>query len=335
MINSSAVGKSFILIIPCDFGIYKLFNENIEKFGLHLNYFIPQEFHYKSATDRAVNFLQKNFFGNRNYKRQLIRQFHSDSVEEKIKHLGPNSVDYILIIRPDTITIETLKHLLKIGKKVVGYQWDGLERYDDIFGYINYFEKFLVFDQNDYLKYKDQYPNLKKCDNFYFDYDDDSPNLEHSKIVYYVGSYIVERADDLVTIVHELEKYDVEFDVNLKYHPSTLPINEKNIKFFKHNFDFKANISHLKKAKILLDFKVVEHDGLSLRFFEALKYSKKIITNNTAVLNYDFYDPQNIFILGHDDLGSLPEFLSSQYKVLPPEIVKQYSFSSWLNRNVL
>ncbi len=335
MIDSSAANKSFILVIPNDFGIFELFNENLERFGFNLILFIPKPFKYQSSSVRITNFLRKTFLRDRKYKRKLIQKFNSDAVAEKIKDLPANSIDYVLIIRPDTISIETVLQLRRLGKKVVGYQWDGLERYNDIFKYIDLFEKFLVFDQADFAKFKHQYKNLQKCENFYFDYDTTCANVENSKIVYYVGSYIADRADDLISIVRELEKYDLQFDVNLKYHPSTLPFTEKNIKFFKDNFDFKSNIERLKKAKILLDLKVCEHNGLSLRFFEALKYRKKIITNNSAVLHYDFYEPQNIFILGHDDFKFLPEFLESNYKVLPTEMVEQYSFSSWLNRNVL
>ncbi len=334
MINKSVAGKSFILIIPNDFGIYELFNENLERFGLDLISFIPQKFKYKNAKDRVANFVQKNFLGDKNFKRQLSKQCNSNHVENLIKDYLPQSVDYILVIRPDTITIETLQKLLKVGKKVVGYQWDGLERFPQVFDYINYFETFLVFDQNDYDTYKGKYSNLEKCENFYFDLDENSANIENSNIVYYVGNYIQDRSDDLVSIVHELEQHNVAFDVNLKYHRRTLPINEKNITFFREDFDFKSNIARLKNAKFLLDFKAVEHNGLSLRFFEALKYQKKIITNNNAVQTSDFYDPQNIFIMGQDDLKSLPEFLSSNYKTLPVEIVERYSFSSWLNRNV-
>ena len=84
-----------------------------------------------------------------------------------------------------------------------------------------------------------------------------------------------------------------------------------------------------------MDFKVLEHNGLSLRFFESLRYEKKIITNNKTVMEYDFYNPQNIFIIHHDDMSRLGEFISTPYKEISKEIVDQYSFSSWLSKYVL
>ena len=81
----------------------------------------------------------------------------------------------------------------------------------------------------------------------------------------------------------------------------------------------------------MLDLKLKVHNGLSLRFFEALKYEKKIITDNQDVINYNFYDAENIFILGKDSMDRLDYFLNSSYQPIDENIRKQYSFSNWLN----
>lgn len=335
MISSEVRGRSFILVIPSDFGIYEVFNYNLKKFGFDLISVVPECFRYTSKKKRAANFLHKTFFQNRNYKRKLIKEFHSENIKKQIGHLEAKSIDYVLVIRPDIVERETLDQLFKIGKKVIAYQWDGLERFPKVFEYIDLFENFLIFDEEDFINYRHKYSNLQKCENFFFDHDNNAPNNENSATIYYVGTYIRDRVDDLVMIVKELEKYPVNFDINLRYHPQTKPINENNIKFFRDNLDFKTNINRLKNAKVLLDFKVKDHNGLSLRFFEALKYEKKIITNNMSVLNYNFYDPQNIFVLYHDDLSTLGDFLSSDYKKQSAKIVDQYSFSTWLSKYVI
>lgn len=335
MLEKSVKGKSFILIIPNDFKIYEIFEFNIQKFGFDLTSIVPADFKYENNILRVKNFFLKNFFRNRTYKKELIRKFRSGHMCQEIGHLGEKSIDYILIIRPDIFDIETIQKLLKIGKKVVAYQWDGLQRYPEVFNCIHLFEKFLIFDENDYNNYHSEYPNIQLCDNFFFDFDEETENCQKNNIIYYVGSYIENRIDDLIYIMNELAKYDVNFDINLKYYRSTKPINTPDIKFFKDNFTFKDNIKRLKSASVILDFKVLEHNGLSLRFFEALRYQKKIITNNKTVMEYDFYDSQNIFIINHDDMSRLGEFISTPYKEISKEIVDQYSFSSWLSKYVL
>lgn len=335
MNHKTFAGKSFILVIPNDYGIYKLFNYNLEQLGFDLLPIIPREFRYISILDRLHHFYRKTFFKDRSRKKKLIKSFHCDCVGEKIKDLSAQSIDYVLIIRPDMLDLKTLDQLKKIGKKVVAYQWDGLERFPDVFSYIGLFENFLVFDRQDFNRYKAKYANLRKSENFYFDFDRGGPNIHDSKMVYYVGSYIADRSHDLIFLMQELEKYDLDFDVNLRHSSSKLPFEKKNIKFFKHNIDFEANIGRLKKARFLLDFKVAEHNGLSLRFFEALKYEKKMITTNKSVMDYNFYDSQNVFILNHDDLNTLPQFIESPYRPVPLETVEQYSFSHWLQKYVI
>lgn len=68
----------------------------------------------------------------------------------------------------------------------------------------------------------------------------------------------------------------------------------------------------MKKSKTLIDFKRDEHDGLSLRFFEAMH--RKIITDNFSVKNYDFYHPNNIFVTNYVNLEGLVDFLQSPPK---------------------
>ena len=335
MIINNIKGKTFILIIPNDFMIYEVFELNLRKIGFDLLSIVPKDFRYKNYGLRIINFIYKNVKKNSNYKSKLVREFRSEDIINKINHLGENEIDYVLILRPDIINIETIQKLLIIGKKVVAYQWDGLNRYPEVLDCIALFEKFLVFDEQDFNQYKPKFSNLQRCDNFFFDYDDGSENNRSSKKVFYVGSYIEDRIDDLQLTLNELEKCGVDFDINLKYHRSTKPFNDSRIKFFKTNLPYKDNINRLKDSKIILDFKVKEHNGLSLRFFEALKYEKKIITNNVSVLKYNFYDSQNIFILHHDDIDGLQKFIDLKYKKLPTEIVDQYSFSSWLNKYVV
>ncbi|WP_228453698.1 hypothetical protein [Chryseobacterium manosquense] len=72
--------------------------------------------------------------------------------------------------------------------------------------------------------------------------------------------------------------------------------------------------------------------GLSFRFFEGLYYRKKIITDNLMVKKYDFYHPDNIFVIENGNNAAILEFLKRPYQELPEHIVKKYSFSEWIFR---
>lgn len=55
-------------------------------------------------------------------------------------------------------------------------------------------------------------------------------------------------------------------------------------------------------------------DGITIRVMESLIHKVKLITDNNELKKYDFYTPDNIFILGERDLSELPTFLSIPYK---------------------
>ena len=68
----------------------------------------------------------------------------------------------------------------------------------------------------------------------------------------------------------------------------------------------------------------------TLRPLEAMAIRRKLLTNNPAVRNYTFYRPQNIFILGQDNLNNLSDFLHSPFEPLPSDIVESYDVNSWV-----
>lgn len=88
----------------------------------------------------------------------------------------------------------------------------------------------------------------------------------------------------------------------------------------------------LSKSKAILDYTQEGQSGMSLRPMESVFFSKKLITNDLAILKQDFYLADNIFILGVDDISSLTVFLNTPYKKISKEIVEKYDFTNWLER---
>ena len=92
---------------------------------------------------------------------------------------------------------------------------------------------------------------------------------------------------------------------------------------------YDENIKQLQKSKCLIDIRFDYHQGLSFRFFEALYYKKKLITNNESVKKYDFYNDNNIFITDFENLDGIEEFLNKPYVEIDQKIVEKYGFSNW------
>jgi hypothetical protein len=71
------------------------------------------------------------------------------------------------------------------------------------------------------------------------------------------------------------------------------------------------------------------HSGLSLRFFEAMEFKKKLITTNKEIFDYDFYHPNNIYVHGHSGI-SIAEFMSLPYCEIDCKITDKYKIEEWI-----
>lgn len=88
----------------------------------------------------------------------------------------------------------------------------------------------------------------------------------------------------------------------------------------------------LKDCSVLLDINQEGQSALTMRVMEAIYLSKKLITNNRHIMDYDFYDPDNILVLPGEGLptaGEVRAFLQRPFRPYPDAILERYSFEHW------
>lgn len=91
-------------------------------------------------------------------------------------------------------------------------------------------------------------------------------------------------------------------------------------------------LQYISKSKAILDITAKGQEGLTLRPLEALFYGKKLITNNSSIMQYDFYHPNNIFILRANNMNELVDFLELPLYQIDHSIIDQYDFEAWESR---
>lgn len=89
-------------------------------------------------------------------------------------------------------------------------------------------------------------------------------------------------------------------------------------------------LRHLSACQCLIDWVQADQAGITRRPIEALFWQKKLITNHKALLQADFYHPDNIFIVGHDDAARLPHFLQQPLAPIPASVKQRYDVNHWL-----
>lgn len=94
---------------------------------------------------------------------------------------------------------------------------------------------------------------------------------------------------------------------------------------------YRKVVDLVKDTDILLDYCTDIDSGLSLRAMESLFFGKKLITNHIEILNSDFYNPANVYVLGRDK-RSFREFVECPRVIVASEIRDRYLLSNWLKR---
>lgn len=85
------------------------------------------------------------------------------------------------------------------------------------------------------------------------------------------------------------------------------------------------------QSECIIDILQKGQNGLTLRPFEAMYFNKKLITNSREIVDFDFYNPSNIYVLGYDK-RSLVEFFSEKSTPVDGKIKHKYSLEGWIER---
>ena len=90
-------------------------------------------------------------------------------------------------------------------------------------------------------------------------------------------------------------------------------------------------IASFLSSRIILDVNPTSQVGLSARIFEAIALGKKIITTNKHIVEYDFYNPSNIFVVDRENPVVPRDFWDSLYTPQPDQLLQMYSSSKWVS----
>ncbi len=89
----------------------------------------------------------------------------------------------------------------------------------------------------------------------------------------------------------------------------------------------------LKQCGYLLDVNQEGQTALTMRVMESIFYSKKLITNNQDIVNYDFYNENNIFLLPQQprlpSQDALSAFLDKPFLPYGEAVLDSFSFEHW------
>lgn len=302
-----------------------IFDKSLEREGYSVFSLCKKPFLYnKTFIKKMFNIFYRvvkkdKLYLDRDCNKQYQKEIYKRIYQSKEKY------DYTIFFRADLFSEKIIKECKNKSNFTIAYQCDG-KTSELLNPYKKYLDRIFFFDKTDLESFGNNSLPLTNC---WFPDDNSEKNIKQD--FFYIGVGIPER----IKSIESFSNYISNKNFNSKI---ILTINEfvkereisKRITLSHKGLSYEENIEQVKKSKALIDLKLNRHNGLSFRFFEALYYKKKIITNNKTVKEYDFYHPNNIFITDFENFDGLEEFMQKPYAEIEQSIVDKYGFKNWI-----
>lgn len=234
-----------------------------------------------------------------------------------------NFNDYDCIIVFDSLHSSKLLKFIyrKYGKRIIFWHWNPIKKDRDIA---------ILRETKDICEHwtfnpKDAQEYGMYLNNQFF-FHQNQENVSKEKSAFFVGMD-KGRYDMLVKISNNLKN----IGINADFHIVSKDRNDVR-KYVERTFmEYSEVISHIQKAKAVVEIVQTGQNGLTARALEAMFFETKLITNNREICNFDFYNDNNIFIVGEDNNDNLDAFFCTPFRPLEKKTLYQYDANGWLD----
>jgi hypothetical protein len=301
----------------------------------HINF---GKYRYANIFERIGNTFSKVFLNKnpKHFKRQ-------DQIIEKLENIGKQ--DQVLVLNPDLIDLEYHFEIKKHTKKYIAYLYDSISRSKMPIEHLlnGIFDEIYSFDSFDVEKY-----NFIKTNNYiYTEKQEIIPKIEIKMHVVNISSFD-KRFENMNNIANKLDDLGIDFKFVFVGRNIHFKVLKYNIKGYLSKFKItsinpkiqfrtkKISLENLNreylKTNIILDLIQGNQTGLSFRVFESLALQKKMITDNSSIKKYSFYNPNNILVIDTNNLNFDISFFNLPYEPIPNEIYNEFTIGSWVDK---
>jgi hypothetical protein len=316
--------RSALLITPTFFGIEHEIAAELQRRGFSVD-FLPDR-PFESPFLKAIGRLSRA---------SMLRtadRFYQSHLDNK----GRPDYDLVLVIVGEGLSQRLLTRMRAAlpRARFILYMWDSLTgRKSGVADNLSLFDRCLTFDPSDARHFGLQLRPL-----FYTPTFDLPPQLDPAYDLSFVGTIHSDRYEVITKVARQIGAHRrcywyLYLQAQWVYafyrtvRPSFWNTRSGDFRF--------APLTRTDVTRIFMDSRAVldiEHPtqtGLTLRTFEALGARKKLITTNSLVRNYDFFDPRNTCVIDRTTARFDERFLDTAYVEPPPEIRARYSLAGW------
>ncbi len=246
--------------------------------------------------------------------------------------------DYIFVIKGEGITRKGLAMLREAfpSAKQILYHWDSLDNFADGEEKAKGFDRVLTFDPVDAEKYGFVFRPL-----FYHKgFAGKEEPAEYRHDIAFIGTAHSSRPRIVKALTEQCQEkgrsfYSYLFTPHILVYLFNKVLNREYRDVKWSDLQTKSLPAQTVReiydtSRCVLDVEHGKQRGLTMRTIEMLGMGKKVITTNSLIANYDFYDPQNFFIIDRAEPVLDISFLDTPYNPLPAEIQEKYSLDFFL-----
>lgn len=317
----SQVKKKVLIFCPKFFGYEKRMADAFKNAGYEV--FLYDERPSNSFIGKVS--LRLNF----KFYKPVVRKYISKIIEEN-KDI---KFDYIFVVKGEAMgqaEVKMLKNAYPTAKTIL-YFWDSVENVPDGEKKIAFYDKVFTFDPYDAKKYNLPFVSIP--------YGKEYTKPEHIENYDYDVAFIGTAHSARPRIVKQIKKQCEEMGRKCFvyfYSPHILVyyFNKLTNKDYKYISLKEVNFKPLSTEEVcrvynssrcVMDIEHPKQHGTTTRPVEMLPMKKKIITINSNVLNFEFYNKNNFLIIDRENPKLDEEFFKSEYLPVGDDILYKYS----------
>ncbi len=326
MIENTISGKRILFFGLETMGYEKKILDKMIELGANVDYHserpVSSQFG-KAIVKMAPNMLNKK---TEEYYHNILEQ-HKD-----VKY------DMVFIMKCDTPTKKVLREIREYfpNAEMRLHMWDSLVNIPNIEEKLEMFDRITSFDRKDCEKH----PNFGFRPLFYIDSFADDSNVDIDYDVSFCGTIHSDRFIVLENIRKQCEEHGLKFygyyymQSKLAYY--YLKLRDKRFKNVPMNkLEFQTIGSEevnriFNSSRAIVDIQHPSQTGLTMRTIETLGAKKKLITTNSDIAHYDFYNKNNVCIIDRRNPVISKDFLISPYQDINSDVYDYYSLKRWV-----
>lgn len=307
-----------ITLISLDvLGINDEITKSLKKQGHEVNHINFHNFRYKYPTSfhRVLNFFGKTFF-----KFDIKKKHLNNEILKRLGELGKQ--DKILMLNANFLLPYIIKNIKPHANELIAFFNDNIKRIPKILKVAPFFDVVFSFEPNDAKTH-----DFKFATNYIFKEAKSPVKVDYE--VFNISTFS-DRSQLIDDIAIELEQLNITYKI-ISFGNKKIESNS-SVAYVTERVNMDEVNKLVAASNVLLDIHREGQDGLSFRVFESLGNKKKLITTNKDIINYDFYDSNNILVVDKNTIEIPVSFFKNKYKQPPENIYQQYLIDNWVKR---